>query len=234
MLSAEDPKSKDAAIVARTLFPYTPYAVQTEFVTAGTSLLTSPNDGNQAHVGIFESPTGTGKTTSLLCSALAWLLEKSPQENESLSASNEPEWIRKARLEQEAKIENAPPPQKKSKRGSRIKNDEEELDPVQKLLKMIDADKSSEKANSNITNYPVPVKRVYYASRTHSQLAQVMKELRRILSSPSGTSQLQSIRAVSLSSRKSLCINRDINRLGSTEAINDGCQQLLEKGKIFS
>lgn len=48
-------------------FPYgSPYAVQTEFMR---SLYAALEEGG---VGLFESPTGTGKTLSIICSALQW------------------------------------------------------------------------------------------------------------------------------------------------------------------
>ena len=48
-------------------FPGTPYAVQREFMTCAYRAM---SDGGLC---VLESPTGTGKSLSLLCSALAWL-----------------------------------------------------------------------------------------------------------------------------------------------------------------
>ncbi|KAF7670341.1 hypothetical protein LDENG_00018830 [Lucifuga dentata] len=48
-------------------FPYQPYAIQEQFMQALYSAL------DQGKVGIFESPTGTGKSLSLICGALSWL-----------------------------------------------------------------------------------------------------------------------------------------------------------------
>ncbi|GFH08772.1 ATP-dependent RNA helicase chl1, partial [Haematococcus lacustris] len=48
-------------------FPVQPYAVQSRFMTA---LYAACELGG---VALLESPTGTGKTLSIICSALQWL-----------------------------------------------------------------------------------------------------------------------------------------------------------------
>lgn len=48
-------------------FPFTPYAIQDEFMRALYSVI------ENRKIGIFESPTGTGKTLTLMCSTLKWL-----------------------------------------------------------------------------------------------------------------------------------------------------------------
>ncbi|XP_038124814.1 ATP-dependent DNA helicase DDX11 [Cyprinodon tularosa] len=90
-------------------FPYKPYGIQEQFMRALYSAL------DEGKVGIFESPTGTGKSLSLICGALSWLTdyeEKRKQETAALlqegeaslsisvapsssssSASAEPDWI---------------------------------------------------------------------------------------------------------------------------------------------
>ncbi|NXT85217.1 DDX11 helicase, partial [Zapornia atra] len=64
-------------------FPYTPYLIQEQFMAALYSALEA------GQVGIFESPTGTGKSLSLICGALSWLRdfeEKKQQEEARLLA----------------------------------------------------------------------------------------------------------------------------------------------------
>uniref|UniRef100_A0A8B9GLW6 ATP-dependent DNA helicase DDX11 n=1 Tax=Amazona collaria TaxID=241587 RepID=A0A8B9GLW6_9PSIT len=60
-------------------FPYTPYLIQEQFMAALYDALEA------GRVGIFESPTGTGKSLSLICGALAWLrdFEQKKQEEEA-------------------------------------------------------------------------------------------------------------------------------------------------------
>lgn len=48
-------------------FPFQPYSIQDQFMRALYSVI------ENRKIGIFESPTGTGKTLSLMCSALKWL-----------------------------------------------------------------------------------------------------------------------------------------------------------------
>jgi len=47
--------------------PYVPYTIQLEFMQRLYQCI------EERHVGIFESPTGTGKSLSLICAALTWL-----------------------------------------------------------------------------------------------------------------------------------------------------------------
>ncbi|KAF8759326.1 hypothetical protein HU200_010367 [Digitaria exilis] len=52
-------------------FPYKPYGTQLAFMGRVISTLDRARRQGQSHA-LLESPTGTGKSLSLLCSALAW------------------------------------------------------------------------------------------------------------------------------------------------------------------
>ena len=60
-------------------FPFPPYGVQEQLMR---SLYRCLDDGG---VGVFESPTGTGKSLSLLCATVRWLLEQERKEEEAAS-----------------------------------------------------------------------------------------------------------------------------------------------------
>ncbi|KAL8600195.1 hypothetical protein ACOMHN_062485 [Nucella lapillus] len=66
------------------------------------------------------------------------------------------------------------------------------------------------------------VTKIYYCSRTHSQLAQFVRE---IIKSPFG----EDTRVISLGSRQNLCINESVRRLKSVSLINDRCLELHRK-----
>eukprot|EP00070_Physeter_catodon_P040390 XP_028347284.1 putative ATP-dependent RNA helicase DDX11-like protein 8 [Physeter catodon] len=69
-------------------FPFTPYAVQKDFMAALYQVLEA------GKIGIFESPTGTGKSLSLICGALSWLRDfeqkKREEEERLLEAGADP------------------------------------------------------------------------------------------------------------------------------------------------
>lgn len=74
--------------------PYTPYKIQLDLMDAIYYTLE-----NNYKVGIFESPTGTGKTLSLICSTMTWL--RNYKRNNSFKESgddsdDEPAWVRLA------------------------------------------------------------------------------------------------------------------------------------------
>ncbi|XP_030646577.1 ATP-dependent DNA helicase DDX11 [Chanos chanos] len=67
------------------------------------------------------------------------------------------------------------------------------------------------------------ITKIYYCSRTHSQLAQFVHEVQK---SPFGST----VSLVTLGSRQNLCINPEVVRLGSVHLINDRCME-LQKNK---
>lgn len=71
-------------------FPFEPYDIQLQFMQALYSCI---DDGN---VGIFESPTGTGKSLSIICASLTWLRHQQRQKFNPPQApadSDEPDWM---------------------------------------------------------------------------------------------------------------------------------------------
>lgn len=68
-------------------FPFTPYSIQKDFMTELYQVLEA------GKIGIFESPTGTGKSLSLICGALTWLRDfeqkKSQEEAQVLQRGND-------------------------------------------------------------------------------------------------------------------------------------------------
>ncbi|OVA20353.1 Helicase-like [Macleaya cordata] len=66
--------------------------------------------------------------------------------------------------------------------------------------------------------------KVYFCSRTHSQLSQFVKELRR-------TVFASQLKVVSLGSRKNLCINEDVLKLKNSTRINERCLELQKNKK---
>ncbi|XP_065538185.1 ATP-dependent DNA helicase DDX11 isoform X4 [Lathamus discolor] len=67
------------------------------------------------------------------------------------------------------------------------------------------------------------VTKIYYCSRTHSQLSQFVREVQK---SPFS----KDTRLVSLGSRQNLCVNEDVRRLGALQLINDRCME-MQKNK---
>jgi len=86
--------------------------------------------------------------------------------------------------------------------------------------------------------------KILYCSRTHSQLAQFTSELRRVKLPPSiepdisssrpdtkdGEQLTEELRHLTLGSRKNLCINNKVKKLGDATAINERCLELQKPG----
>nr|XP_016931748.1 regulator of telomere elongation helicase 1 homolog [Drosophila suzukii] len=142
-------------------FPFEPYPVQRAYMEKVIQCL---RDGTN---GVLESPTGTGKTLSLLCSSLAWIRTRQSEQQQQMM-----------------KMEKADLPGFGG--GGAPGGDLSEL----------------AKTVGRANNWGVP--KVIYASRTHSQLTQAMRELKRTAYS--------NMRSVVLGSRDQLCIHPEVMR----------------------
>ncbi|XP_048559091.1 ATP-dependent DNA helicase DDX11-like isoform X2 [Triticum urartu] len=239
-------------------FPFAPYPIQSEFMSFLYSALSS---GPRA-LALLESPTGTGKTLSIICSALQWLLDHRDAAPERANGSalaaaggeddDEPDWMR----------DFTPLPPKKGtskksethpwrRQGTRKEGGSEksggigENDGEEFLVDEYESDgeegtrphaagkrahcgggaggsSSSESDDEEEEEEATP--KVYFTSRTHSQLSQFVRELKR-------TDFSGKLRTVCLGSRKSLCINMDVQKLGSASRINERCLELQKNKK---
>lgn len=92
-------------------------------------------------------------------------------------------------------------------------------------------------------------KKVFYCSRTHSQLGQFINELRRVRIPPALSTNVEpssvdqagvhnqveeEFKHLTLGSRKNLCINPKVSKLGSATAINERCLDLQQPGMLIT
>ena len=153
-------------------FPFQPYKCQQDYMEKVLDAL------NRSENALLESPTGTGKTLCLLCSALAWQREQAKdlnvKPNGDFGSSSSATAAAAAALQQQE------PTQHRSRR--------------------------------------VPT--IIYASRTHSQLSQVVRELRNTRYRP---------KHAVLGSREQFCVNPKVKKADGTSAastINHDCSVL--------
>ncbi|KAI3400090.1 hypothetical protein diail_4628 [Diaporthe ilicicola] len=270
--------------------PYSPYDVQLEFMKAAYDVL----DHGAGQIGILESPTGTGKSLSLICASMTWLRDlkrrafDASTQIDPKEAEGEPDWIIEQMLrrkrnelvakweEREARLESIRQQEKdtearSSKRrridrpGTSAKSQAEDEEEAEFLIddweEGVDTRRSDEKdvldglsketrtllqkigmgeaRKLEADDEPADDEiKIFYTSRTHSQLTQFISELRRPVfpsSLPAGLksqrsgdepSESEPVKQIPLSSRQKLCINPKVSRLGSISAINDKCSEL--------
>ncbi|CDR46824.1 RHTO0S13e02278g1_1 [Rhodotorula toruloides] len=292
-------------------FPFTPYKQQQQLMDHLYRAMAS------GEVTVIESPTGTGKSLSLISSSLSFLRDAKAHERHNLVASiraavadnesfkDEPEWVieheiktklaeldrqekeleerlegirQKERVERaKAAAENARTMARKRQKmtdderqeqadeqfapapyyeddeaGAKevvayVDDAEDNLSPAVRALMASISGKS--KSRSEQEEEP-DVRKIYFASRTHSQLSQFVAELRKTpfagetsakppglptppSSSPEAESPSRPIRLIPLGSRQNLCINDDVRKKsgGSNEAMGDLCVELQKSGK---
>ncbi|KAK3936929.1 ATP-dependent RNA helicase chl1 [Diplogelasinospora grovesii] len=282
----------DAAAELDFHHPFTPYDVQLEFMRAVYSVLET-GDGQ---VGILESPTGTGKSLSLICAALTWLRNHKRGKYESSfnavadGMQGEPDWMIELALKRKReeltrtweereqqlnKIRQRERVQEDKGRGNKRQRvdhsdsdrkgavDEEKEFLISDWHDTQDEDNIEGEATGGLSKETRDLMekvglggykrredekrvetedeiKIYYTSRTHSQLTQFISELRRPTFPPSipqktdggkdeqGEREGEVVKQLPLSSRQKLCINPGVARLGSLSAINDRCAELQQ------
>ncbi|MFH4973995.1 hypothetical protein AB6A40_000704 [Gnathostoma spinigerum] len=239
-------------------FPYPPYESQ-------VSLMRHIRDCIEKRgVGVFESPTGTGKSLSTICASLTWLedfeketvrklSDKLRTAGKSVDTDECGDWMEAhkrrfaARKETESleveveklkcieeRLEKAKSVGKRGKKFGKRRNVceneipetssvEETVDgePVGDEEDFVPGDYSSdvEENTSGVDEELPSCTKIYFATRTHSQLEQFANELKKTRFSP---------RVVTLGSRQVLCVNDDVKKYQSANLMNDRCSELLE------
>ncbi|KAL3458505.1 helicase C-terminal domain-containing protein [Aspergillus heterothallicus] len=269
--------------------PYSPYDIQLQFMR---SLYTCLEDGK---VAIFESPTGTGKSLSLICGSLTWLRDHKRRAfaetvQDATIDHDEPEWmlefarretsraitgkrkeleLRLARVkreeeQQKAVLERPSGPRKRQKVAATSASEETEDDEQFALddyesegdepstsqkqssvtgglslstIELLERLRGQEPKRPEEEDESNDIK-IFYCSRTHSQLMQFANELRRVTLPSTLPEDLQAyaeedgleerIKHLSLGSRKNLCINPRVAALGNPTAINERCLELQQ------
>ena len=262
--------------------PFQPYAIQQQFMSAMYDCI---EDGK---VGIFESPTGTGKTLSLLCASLTWLRQHKRRTFDDAIASvdiddGEPDWMAehamesrrqdmrllreelqtrlRAVREREQQLRERLSKSDSMRKRRKIAMDDEgtTVDENQFVLDDYRSDGETEQAARLTLGYsketaklmtevgmlhatksgedradPNHETKIYFCSRTHSQLSQLVGELKRLII-PGGMppenqadDNTEPVRQLSLGSRKNLCINPAVAKLRSLTAVNERCVELQQ------
>ncbi|GMI91400.1 hypothetical protein like AT1G20720 [Hibiscus trionum] len=173
-------------------FPYRPYGTQLSFMHRVISTLDRAQKDGHCHA-LLESPTGTGKSLSLLCSTLAW------QQNYKINNI-------KAILSQ-----SIPAPEATTdplgRGGGFIPKTQPASIPTSSVSEPRDSGN-----NKNKKKKLAPT--IYYVSRTHSQISQMVREYRK-------TSYR--VPMAILASRKHYCTNPHVSK----ENIDEECKLLL-------
>ena len=244
-------------------FPFPPYDIQEQFMRELFNVL----EGGK--LGIFESPTGTGKSLSLICGALTWYLESERKKkinletlvnDKSLDDDDDDDWFANAgkkqlhnqkRLEAKEELERIKSKEEKMAKirarrsqlnQTDIDQNKDEFNELFKEVKWIQKAAQREmsqgggdedilveeylsdeevddefEADEEDTN-----RRIFFCSRTHSQLSQFVREVKK---SPFGSD----VSLVSLASRAVMCVNPSVKKLPSQAAINEKCLELGRK-----
>lgn len=160
----------------------------------------------------------------MMCAALAYqsLGAAGERDKENGLFDNEPDWIRASRMSMDVKADPVPKAKKfKARKKAKV---ETRLDnQLKRLLGSSDEEPAVEE-----DGIPVPWRKIYFCSRTHSQLSQAMSELDKIRYHADQTEamDMNSFSAVTLGSRANLCVNKNVNKLSSVSRINDKCMDL--------
>mmetsp|Transcript_5509 Transcript_5509/g.8216 ORF Transcript_5509/g.8216 Transcript_5509/m.8216 type:complete len:646 (+) Transcript_5509:32-1969(+) len=163
-------------------FPFDPYAIQVELMEKVYQALTN------CRGGVFESPTGTGKSLSIICSAFAWLRDSKIEK-----ARKDPELYRVRRSSpMSLPVANVPygvsqEPQLVTE-GVRIKN------------------------------------KILYLTRTHSQISQLVQEIKKTAWSESKDCPKVTL----LASRSHYCVKQEVK---NSKDVDKECYSARNSGE---
>ena len=233
------------------LFPFQPYDTQIQFMNKIIETLSSSssNQDRSRTIGhaLLESPTGTGKTLSLLCATLCWqqtlkakiinewkdkhsssligMIEKLSSPTSETSQSSQKRKFDNTDMQHSPSIETMSIFKKKQKTTPNSSHtvdssqqQSDETNRVSKILLYLQKGFTNKAECEILRNNELP--KIIYCCRTHSQISQIVKELRKTAYRPKMTI---------LGSKQQYCVNSALlEKVNTRSDINGECQKLLD------
>lgn len=263
-------------------FPFEPYDIQRRLMKVAYDSY----EGSK--FALLESPTGTGKSLSLICSSLTWLRDHQNKTREQLEKKRDEFSDKIEQLKrEEAETGDWLSAQSRRQEISRNLADvNKQLERLENFVQLSEARRHAKLHGHSMENYVTlasktkdsgsPSKsvenalneskdniiggsqasnqsdqnqgeeedmekkvakqdedyvkpKIYYASRTHSQLSQFVNEIKR--TKFADINQGLSIKVASLASRANLCVNPEVLKLKDSSAINERCMEMQKETK---
>nr|XP_027199864.1 ATP-dependent DNA helicase DDX11-like [Dermatophagoides pteronyssinus] len=239
-------------------FPYQPYDIQIKLMN---QLYDSFENG---YISIVESPTGTGKSLSIICSLAKWMedyklnqLQKYTEEIDERKRQNQmneknDDWLAtqlkqmtnnneindlNLKLEKltkhigyskELKKRKTVQQRKMNQQSIQVKRNSNDVDDdldLEDLIIQFDEDVNlNDDDDEKNSDYFLP--KIYYCSRTHSQLSQFINEFKKTRYYQHNPNSLM---LIPLSSRVNYCINQQVNHFNNLNMINEKCNDLQQQ-----
>ncbi|KAJ6222187.1 hypothetical protein RDWZM_000732 [Blomia tropicalis] len=239
-------------------FPYEPYDIQIQ-------LMDKIYDSIQnSKVSIIESPTGTGKSLSIICSVLKWIEDNKLGQIETLnkqistlslnhkSLNKDSDWVsaqlKQISIQKEINVfhQKLDVINRHITYSKELKQNFKNNSFLNDNIKIINTNKRSSDLLSDITDDEELIvnylensdescgveknktsekyrPKIFYCSRTHSQLSQFINEIKKTKKS---IEYDQSLMLTPLSSRVNYCVNEKVNRFQNVNIINEKCNDL--------
>lgn len=202
-------------------FPYNAYGIQKAMLAKIAVALS-----NKEHA-LIESPTGTGKSLSLLCSTLAWKAKSKELKAPFMSARMKARCLEERRQKLEARpcsCGRRSDDQLEEKKLKKAKTTIAEGDICRNCQALEAEDVYTNEIGETANPYMGKIPKIYYGTRTHKQISQVVRELKK-------TTYTKDLRMNILSSRDRTCINEAVRDAPDR---NDKCQELTKGNKVKS